>query len=244
MKITFLGTSHGLPEPDRYCSATLIEAGGRRYLIDAGAPVADLLLRHGVAYESINDIFITHTHGDHVNGLIELIDLMTWYYKDADPTIHIPEEKMRQALEGWLDLLHGGNIPRHLRYELEAPGKFFDDGVLSVTAIPTAHLGGERPAYSFMLESEGKRVILTGDMTPTLADFPVSAFETETELIVCEGAHSRLAEHIDLLSGCKTKLFGVVHVNGKRNTPENMEKFVAGMPMKVHHFSDGEIIEI
>lgn len=43
MKITFLGTGHGVPSPDRHCSATLVEVGGKRYLIDAGAPVVDIM---------------------------------------------------------------------------------------------------------------------------------------------------------------------------------------------------------
>ena len=47
MKITFLGTSHGVPAKDRFCSGYMIEAGDATYLVDAGAPVADLVLRHG-----------------------------------------------------------------------------------------------------------------------------------------------------------------------------------------------------
>ena len=48
MKITFLGTSHGVPAADRYCSSTMLEINGARYFIDAGAPLIDILLRRGV----------------------------------------------------------------------------------------------------------------------------------------------------------------------------------------------------
>ena len=60
MKITFLGTSHGVPSPTRYCSATLLEVEDRAYLIDAGAPVADLLIRRGVPFEKLRAVFTTH----------------------------------------------------------------------------------------------------------------------------------------------------------------------------------------
>ena len=43
MKITFLGTSHGVPAKDRFCSSIMLESGGSFYFIDAGAPVMDLL---------------------------------------------------------------------------------------------------------------------------------------------------------------------------------------------------------
>ena len=39
MKITFLGTSHGVPAADRYCSCTMLEVNGAHYFIDAGAPL-------------------------------------------------------------------------------------------------------------------------------------------------------------------------------------------------------------
>ena len=64
MKITLLGTSHGVPAADRYCSCTLIEAGHAAYLIDAGAPAIDLLLRRGVDLTAIRALFTTHLHGD------------------------------------------------------------------------------------------------------------------------------------------------------------------------------------
>ena len=56
MKITFLGTSHGVPAADRYCSSAMIEVNGSVYLIDAGAPVIDLLIRQALkAYKHKDD---------------------------------------------------------------------------------------------------------------------------------------------------------------------------------------------
>ena len=39
MKITFLGTSHGYAEANRFQSSALVEVRGKSYIIDAGAPV-------------------------------------------------------------------------------------------------------------------------------------------------------------------------------------------------------------
>ena len=62
MKITFVGTSHGIAEKDRYCSCTVVTVKGKHYVIDAGAPIYDLLQRYGFRFEDVAGIFITHTH--------------------------------------------------------------------------------------------------------------------------------------------------------------------------------------
>ena len=62
MKITFLGTSHGVPAADRYCSSTMIDVNGCLYFIDAGAPLIDLLLRRGADLNQVKAVFTTHLH--------------------------------------------------------------------------------------------------------------------------------------------------------------------------------------
>ena len=47
MKITFVGTSHGVPFADRYCTCTMIESGNSVYFIDAGRNIIDSVLRYG-----------------------------------------------------------------------------------------------------------------------------------------------------------------------------------------------------
>ncbi len=56
MKLLFLGTGHGVPTVDRFFSATLLECGGQYYLIDAGAPIAELFVRYGISYEKLRAV--------------------------------------------------------------------------------------------------------------------------------------------------------------------------------------------
>ena len=64
MRITFLGTSHGIPEKDRFCSCTMIEVGENLYFIDAGAPIVDLIIRSGRKVEAAKALFTTHCHSE------------------------------------------------------------------------------------------------------------------------------------------------------------------------------------
>ena len=38
MKLTFLGTSHGVPEKHRKCTSVLLTVQGKHYIFDAGVP--------------------------------------------------------------------------------------------------------------------------------------------------------------------------------------------------------------
>ena len=68
-KITFLGTAHGAVTPTRFHSATLLQVGGKNYLIDAGDAVCGQLTKNGLFLPDLNTIFITHPHLDHFGGL-------------------------------------------------------------------------------------------------------------------------------------------------------------------------------
>ena len=98
MQITFLGASHGVPEANRRCSCTLIETNGRYYFIDMGVNAIDALRTRGIEVEDVKGIFITHMHGDHTNGLISFVDLISWYFKTADPEICLPNLEGVEAI--------------------------------------------------------------------------------------------------------------------------------------------------
>ncbi|MGA0871086.1 MAG: MBL fold metallo-hydrolase, partial [Planctomycetota bacterium] len=53
-------------------NALLVEAAGTRLLIDAGLPLDELerrLDKVGVRPDTIDGIFVTHRHADHVRGV-------------------------------------------------------------------------------------------------------------------------------------------------------------------------------
>ena len=211
MKITFIGASHGVPEPNRKCSCTMLEISGRYYFIDMGTPSIDHLVTAGIPVDAVKGIFITHMHGDHTNGLVSFIDLISWYFITADPTIFLPNIEGAKAIETWLKVTQSS--PRALHYEEIQPGLIYDDGILKVSAIPTLH--ADR-SYAFFLEAEGKAILFTGDLRHPDQDFPVMAKECETDLIVCESAHFNATDYLPHLQACKTKLIYVNHYQGKK----------------------------
>lgn len=201
MKITFLGTSHGVPQPGRRCSCTMIQTGGNTYFIDMGISPINDMMEMDVDIGSVKGIFITHPHSDHTDGMAEYCSLLSWFFTDRerfDPKIYIPYMKLKDGIVAFF-AAQSGNL-YDFKFTQIDPGVIYDDGVLRVTAYPTLHCQ-PRPSYAFLLEAEGKRVLFTGDIAHPTKDFPISVFDAPLDLLVCEGAHFHALDYLDTLKG-------------------------------------------
>lgn len=212
MKITFFGSSHGVPEPGRKCACLLLELGEVRYFIDMGTPPVDGLVVRGIPVESVRAVFISHMHGDHTNGLFPFCDLINWYYKKADPTVYLPSEGADEILRSWL--ISSADKDRGIRFDRVREGVFYDDGLLRVSAILTRH--SRRNSYAFLFEAEGKRFLYTGDLSAPPADFPVAALAEPVDLMICESAHFPSTEYLPYLEGKDVKKIVVTHYTTAR----------------------------
>ncbi|HZY94502.1 MAG TPA: MBL fold metallo-hydrolase [Candidatus Bathyarchaeia archaeon] len=67
--ITFLGTSASVVTKERMCSGVLF----RDKLIDVGFGVLVNLVRSGTRLNGINDVYVSHTHADHIGDFTGLI---------------------------------------------------------------------------------------------------------------------------------------------------------------------------
>lgn len=205
MKIVFLGSSHGVPEPNRKCSSALIEVGEARYFVDMGCQSIEGLRTRGIPVESVKAIFITHMHGDHSNGLVSFLDLCSWYFKKADPVVYIPGdvEGVKNAAAAWMRC--NGTEMRPFEFRPVTAGALYDDGILKVTAYKTMHIAS---SYAFLLEADGKRVLFTGDLKhndPT-ADFPAEVLDSPLDLAICESAHFEATKYLPIFENNKNLL--------------------------------------
>ena len=151
MRVRFIGTSHGVPEKTRKWTSVMIEAGENVYLVDAGASVADGVIRAGKSLDSVKAIFITHQHGDHMNGLPAFVDIISWYYKNSNPMIFLPNEGIEKPLTALIDASFGGSHIRDIKYRVIKEGVIYDDGTLKVCAIETEHMKAKNsPSFAFL----------------------------------------------------------------------------------------------
>lgn len=189
MKLTFIGTSHGVCEPNRKCSSCFVEVGGKLYIVDMGCDIMPDLINRGKKPADITAIFITHPHGDHLNGLVQFTNQCSWCYTKIDPLILVPEITIRDGLSLYMETALHIPLRPTLRFEEYKEGLIYDDGVLRVTAIMNGHM---KNAYSFILEAEGKRVLFSGDLSPEngpTADFERMNCGEPFDLAIVEGVH-------------------------------------------------------
>ncbi|MCT4645009.1 MAG: MBL fold metallo-hydrolase, partial [Carboxylicivirga sp.] len=73
LSVTILGSNSALPTSDRYPTAQILRVSERFFLIDCGEGTQMQLRRNKINFSKINQIFLSHLHGDHVFGLMGLI---------------------------------------------------------------------------------------------------------------------------------------------------------------------------
>ncbi|MBO4884239.1 MAG: MBL fold metallo-hydrolase [Clostridia bacterium] len=246
MKITFLGTSHGVPAADRFCSSTMIEANGSRYFIDGGAPLIDILLRRGVDLDTVRAIFTTHIHGDHTNGILALADLFSWYFKTTSVDIYLTERRGIDAFSEMIRTVEGGLDEARVRFKLMTADTVYQDENIRVTPFPTQHMASAgRPAYSYLVEAEGKKALFSGDLSQRLAkgDFPAYALDNDVDLMVCEMAHFGVEEVRPYLGKCRAKTLLFNHVFPLHKLDEiNALDGAFGYPIRT--LNDGDEVEL
>lgn len=76
MKLTILGCFSAFPNKNSFTSSQLLEINGKSFLIDCGEGTQIQLRKFGVKLNSIENIFISHLHGDHFFGLPGLISTL------------------------------------------------------------------------------------------------------------------------------------------------------------------------
>ena len=240
MEILFLGTSHGLPEPDRFCSSAIVRCKDCRYIIDAGAPLSSLLPRYQIRYEDIRALFVTHLDGDHFNGIFNFCDMLGWYYTKANPSLFFPEPGAIDLIHHMLQVEHPGESCHTVPMSCYQKGIIFDDGTVRVEARPTNHT---HASYAFVLEAEGKRILFTGDFAEQFTEYPEILRKETYDLVICEGAHcSSFVDIRDMLAATNTKQMLINHI-APRNI-SSIQQIAETLPFPISIAEDGMSITI
>lgn len=92
MEITILGTSCMVPTKERNAQAIYVEYNGEGILIDCGEGTQRQMNIAGLNRNKIRKILITHWHGDHVGGLIGLLQTISNNENPQKVTIYGPKE--------------------------------------------------------------------------------------------------------------------------------------------------------
>ena len=241
MRIKFLGTSFGAPSIGRHQQSILLETdNGEAYLFDAGAPVLDILINEGYDLTKIKAIFLSHMHGDHIDGIFDIIYLSAYFGMKFE--LYVPDEKGLNFLKNYMELQ---NIKYcdWITYGTIAEGDFFDKGI-KACAIPTNHMNKHQGnSFGFVAESDGKKLYISGDLHSSLVDFPMFEKDDKIDFAITECAHFCADDIIDKLNSFNIDMAAIVHVMPAEKY-EDIKKCMEKSNIKIILPSDGDVFEI
>src|SRR5438105_9790924 len=256
-----LGTSGGpLPRPGRTQSSNLLVVNGTPYLIDAGDGAVRRIVRAGYDFRRVGQVFITHPHSDHTNGLATLLNAQ-WEYQRREPTdlygagvealvkgaiaYLTPNAEIRWA-EGkrqkMAELFRGHDV---------APGAVYQDANVRVTAVENTHFNyapestgyGKYRSYSYRFETPGRVVVFTGDTGPSeaLTNLAKNADVLVSEVTVVDDAIELLKRNgAWQAKSVAEQLSWMRHMREEHMTPEQVGRTAAAAGVKtvvLTHFS-------
>ena len=120
LEVVFLGTSSATPAKGRNLPAVVIRREGELVLMDCGEGTQRSFVEHGLGINREMVVLITHLHGDHVNGLLGLLQTMSMSQRGRKLTLVGPSglfEWVRASME----MLHIG-LSFDLQFVAAKPG--------------------------------------------------------------------------------------------------------------------------
>jgi ribonuclease Z len=99
LTLRFLGTSASRPTVERNVSSLAVVREGETLLVDCGEGTQRQMMRYGVSF-SLDDIFFTHFHTDHLLGVVGLTRTMQLQGRTEPLRLWGPKGAAR-ALRGW-----------------------------------------------------------------------------------------------------------------------------------------------
>lgn len=91
IELTFLGTASAIPTRDRNHTCLVVKVSDRMILFDCGEGTQRQFMEAGISPMKIDDIYITHLHGDHILGLPGIIQSLAFRGRSRDLNIYGPE---------------------------------------------------------------------------------------------------------------------------------------------------------
>ncbi|MEY4011980.1 MAG: hypothetical protein RIT22_1104 [Bacteroidota bacterium] len=140
MKLTILGCYAATPRTITNPTSQLLEIKNRMFLIDCGEGTQVQLRKNKIKFSKINQVFISHLHGDHFFGLIGLISTFSLLGRTTDLHIYGPKG-IKEIVILQLRLSNSWTNYGLFFHELESNESVvvFEDDKVLVTTIPLKH---------------------------------------------------------------------------------------------------------
>ena len=182
LHVVLCGAGGPLPDPVRSGPCVGVVAGGKLFVVDAGAAAARNLASFGFQPAAIEALFLTHFHSDHIDGLGELA-LQRWAggaRTEPMPVVgpigvervvegfhaaYAADVEYRVAHHGEATVPPSGAGMEAVPFPAPADGHapvVWQDGDVRITAFRVEH-EPVSPAVGYRIDYAGRSVLVSGD---------------------------------------------------------------------------------
>ncbi|MEE2755644.1 MAG: MBL fold metallo-hydrolase [Myxococcota bacterium] len=220
-KLIFLGTSDAFNAAGRANSCYWVEDTHGRYMVDFGPTALLQCHRHGLDVDTLDGIFLTHLHGDHIGGLAILLVHLQFQVGRTRPFVIAGPDGTRERVRMLIESAYPSVLITGFAFDVDyvfwdVPGEIEILG-RQVRAIRARH---DRLAIatSLRINTQTHSISFSGDTgwQPELADLVDGS-----DLFVCEctnldgdyWAHLSVEEHLRLRERFKVKAMYLSHLS-------------------------------
>lgn len=218
------------------CNLTLVEDGSRKILFDAGAGVNfmssagklfDSLDTEGIDTESITDVIFTHGHPDHLWGIVDDFDEISF----PNAKLHFPrvewdfwrnDDTLAKLGEGRQTFAIGA---KNRMAVMEDRVMLFNAGDEVISGIEAVDTAGHTPGHcSFAVHDGAQSLMVIGDaITNNVASFIKPDWPSGSDQDATLGAQTR-KKLLDRLATDKMRIIGYHLPNGGIGHVERKDK--------------------
>lgn len=237
MKLVLLGTGDSFCSDGRGSTSVLVD-GSTRILLDCPPQIVYALRSNGYSPNDVKYALISHTHGDHVVGLVFLTECLL--YKDRGTLeIYGPKGLKNLVYSIYFKLFPREDLSKVLHFRPDLSGLPF-----SCTEARGAH---SPPDKIYRIELDGTTIVYTGDTTQV----DLSRIARNADYLIHEAAETnatvaRRLRHSTPLQAAKAarraKARNLVIVHSPRLTPGQRREVTRIFPRTIFS-TDGQIIE-
>lgn len=155
IELQILGSNSAAFAHNRHHTSQLLRVQDKYFLIDCGEGTQLLIKKHKIKLSRINQILISHLHGDHYYGLMGLISTLHLYGRKSDLIVYGPP-----GLSEIITLQLKYSATR-LSYDIlfkewtpEVLDVIYEDDKLTITTIPLDH---RIPCSGYLFREKGKK---------------------------------------------------------------------------------------
>lgn len=198
IKVVLVGTA-GPMNPDTAQNSTAVFVNGQFLLFDAGDYAQKRMEQFYLPSESLDAVFLTHFHNDHIADLGEVMQRSYMLGREKDLVVYGPTGtadivtgfNMIYAEDSEHRTAHHGEDIMPLEYQFATAQEFdsaleevvvYEKEGVVVTAFRNAHPPIE-PTFGYVVAYEGKKIVISGD---TLITEALAHYSNAADLVVLD----------------------------------------------------------